>query len=168
MASNKPVVRQRSWLASILHVLLVLVFTIIFTFCVGSIVDGFDLTLLVFFIAYLLLRFLVPKNHQQGVELYRSGDYAQAISEFEKSYAFFTKHAWIDKYRYIVLLSASKISYTEKSLINIAVCYIRMGDVNKAKEYYENTLSQFPDSEMAKMALQKLNAAANTTSTPEE
>lgn len=168
MASNKPVVRQRSWLASILHVLLVLAFTIIFTLCVGSIVDGFDLTLLVLFIAYLPLKFLVPKNHQQGVDFYRTGDYVRAISEFEKSYAFFTKYAWIDKYRYIVLLSASKMSYTEKSLVNIAACYIRMGDGNKAKEYYEKALSQFPDSEMAKRALQKLDAVANTTSTSEE
>ena len=168
MASNKPVLRQRSWLASILHVFLFLAFTIIFTFCVGSFIDGFDLTLLVFFIAYLLLRVLVPKNHRQGAEFYRSGDYAQAISEFEKSYAFFTKHAWIDKYRYIVLLSAGRISYAEMSLINIAICYTQMGDGNKAKEYYEETLSQFPDSEFAKMALQKLDAAANTTDTPEE
>ena len=166
MASNKPVVRQRAWLAGLLHVLLLLVFTIIFRFFVGSFIDGFDLALLVFFIAFLLLRFLVPRNHRQGVEFYRSGSYAQAISEFEKSYDFFTKHAWVDKYRFIVLLSSSRISYTEMSLVNIAFCYTQMGDGNMAKEYYEKALSQFPDSEMARTALQMLDAAANSANTP--
>ena len=52
------------------------------------------------------------------------------------------------------------------SLANIAFCYTQIGDGNKAKEYYEKALSQFPDSEMGKMGLRTIHAAANTTITP--
>lgn len=158
MSSNKPVVRQRAWLAGLFHILLLLVLGFIFGLFSDSFIDGLDLALIVYFIAYLLLRFLVPRNHRQGVAFFKSGNYTQAISEFEKSYDFFTEHAWIDKYRFIVLLSSSRISYTEMALVNIAFCYTQIGNGGKAKEYYEKTLSQFPDSGMAQSALRMMQA----------
>lgn len=159
MSSNKPIVRQRAWLAGLFHILLLVVLGFIFGLFFGSFIDGLDMALIVYFIAYLLLRFLVPRNHRQGIAFFKSGDYTQAIGEFEKSYDFFTRHAWIDKYRFIVLLSDSRISYTEMALVNIAFCYTQIGNGSKAKEYYEKTLSQFPNSGMAQSALQMIHAA---------
>ena len=100
----------------------------------------------------------IPRNHRRGMKLFKTGQYIQAISEFQKSYEFFMKHAWIDKYRYFVLLSSSRISYTEMSLLNTAFCYTQIGQGALAKEYYEKTLAQFPDSEMAKSALRMLQS----------
>lgn len=168
MASNKPVVRQIAWRSVLVQLLLFIILSIVFGIMLRSFINGFDLALILFFVASLLLRFLVPQNHRQGVSYYRSGNYAQAISEFEKSYAFFTRHAWIDKYRCIILLSSSKISYTEMALVNIAFCYTQMGDGNKAKEYYEKALSQFPDSGIAQTALQMIHAAADSSSGQEQ
>ena len=77
------------------------------------------------------------------------------------SYGFFNKKQWIDKYRFIILLSASRISYKEMALLNIAFCYGQLGDGKRSREFYEKTLTEFPDSEMAKTALNMLNAVKN-------
>ena len=45
---------------------------------------------------------------------------SEAINEFQKSYDFFEKNQWVDKYRYLTLLTASKSSYREMALNNIA------------------------------------------------
>ncbi len=162
MASNKPVVRQRAWLANLFHIFLIFFLGFILGLFLGSFAEGFDLAIIIYFVVYLLLRFQVPKNHRQGIAFFKSGDYTRAIGEFEKSYDFFTRYAWIDKYRFILLLSASRISYTEMALVNIAYCYSQIGNGGKAKEYYEKTLSQFPDSGMAQSALRMIHAAENS------
>ena len=70
----------------------------------------------------------------------------------------------IDKYRYITLLSSSRISYTEMSLINIAYCYVQIGYREKTKQYYEKALALFPDNEMAKRALNIISTLENEPS----
>lgn len=44
------------------------------------------------------------------------------------------------------------------ALTNAAFCYVQTGKGQKAVEYYEKVLHQFPDSEMAKSALKMLHA----------
>ena len=61
----------------------------------------------------------------------------------------------------ITLFSASKMSYREMDLNNIAFCYSQIGNGTKSKEYYEKTLSEFPESIMAKTALKLINSAQN-------
>ncbi len=162
MASKLPIVRQTAWLSLLPQLLLIMVFTVIFGFMAKSFSKGLDWALLFYLAAHILLRFLVPRNHRRGIALSKAGNYAQAICEYEKSYEFFTWHAWIDRYRFIVLLSASRISYTEMALVNIAFCYSQIGDGNMAKKYYEKALSQFPDSTMARTALQMIHSAENS------
>lgn len=156
MASNKPVVRQIAWVSLVPQLIVMILLVVLF----GILIKPFEYALIVAMLFYLfvsnLLRNLVPRYHRKGIALYKAGNYAQAIGEYEKSYAFFTEHAWIDKYRFIVLLSSSRISYTEMALLNIAFCYAQMEDGRRAKEYYDKVLEQFPDSEMAKSALRML------------
>ena len=45
------------------------------------------------------------------------------------------------------------------ALNNIAFCYGQLGDGEKAKEYYERTLNEFPDSGIARAGLRLLNSA---------
>ena len=47
---------------------------------------------------------------------------------------FFKRYNWIDKYRFVVLLSLSRISYTEMALANIAFCHGQLGEGGKSKE----------------------------------
>lgn len=161
MASDKPIIRKIAWISFIPQLILIILLDVLF----GCFIKPFDcvtmVALLFYMLMFFLLRNLIPRNHRKGMALFKSGNYAQAISQFEKSYIYFMEHAWIDKYRFIVLLSSSRISYTEMALLNIAFCYTQMGDGNKAKEYYEKTLEQFPNSEMAKSALKMINSVAN-------
>jgi tetratricopeptide (TPR) repeat protein len=106
-----------------------------------------------------LVRFGVPSHHRKGIALFKKGSFMEAIPFFEKSYVFFKKNEWIDKYRYITLLSSSRISYTEMALLNIAFCYGQSGNGKESKDYYEKVLSEFPNSEIAKASLRMFESA---------
>lgn len=83
------------------------------------------------------LRYFIPKNHREGMKFTNTNQFEKAIFEYEKSYKFFTKKKWIDKYRFITLLSSSKMGYREMALCNIAFCYSQIGNGTKAIEYYK-------------------------------
>ncbi|KGK28677.1 hypothetical protein EL45_19520 [Cellulophaga sp. E6(2014)] len=104
------------------------------------------------------LRNLIPRDHRNGIKKNNAEKFEDAIPDFEKSYAFFKKNEWIDKYRFITLLSSSKMSYREMALANIGFCYSQIGDGVKSKEYYERTLKEFPESGLAKSALKMMSA----------
>lgn len=84
-----------------------------------------------------------------------------AISYFQKSYDFFQRYSWLDRFGYLVLLNSSAISYREMALNNIAFSYGQAGDGENAKEYYEKTLLEFPNSTLACAGLNLLNAGGH-------
>nr|WP_295934617.1 hypothetical protein [uncultured Dyadobacter sp.] len=100
-----------------------------------------------------LLRFLALKDHNQAVKCIKAGDFMNAIPRFQSSYDFLDSYPWIDKYRYLTLLSSSKISFREMALNNIAFCYSQIGEGEKAISYYKRMLAEYPDSDLAKAAL---------------
>lgn len=100
-----------------------------------------------------LLRFLALKDHNQAVKVLKAGAFSDAIPGFQSSYDFLNGYPWIDKYRYLTLLSSSKISFREMALNNIAFCYTQIGEGEKAKSYYKRMLAEYPDSDLAKAAL---------------
>ncbi len=104
-------------------------------------------------------RALLTQSHRAGMLLTRQGRYKDAIKKYEQSHAFFSKHAWIDDYRSLVLLTPSAMSYREMALVNTAYCYAKMGKDKQAKEAYERTLHEFPDSAMAQATLKLIDAA---------
>lgn len=113
-------------------------------------------------ITYLIISFslrrIVARDHRKGMQFVKAQNFESAIPLFEKAYDFFNRNDWVDKYRYLTLLSSSRISYKEMALINIAFCYGQLGNGQKAKEYYERTLNEFPDSGIATASLNMLNA----------
>ena len=106
---------------------------------------------------YLLLSFGLKKiflrNHNKGITLTKEGKNVEAIASFEKSAKFFSDHRWLDHYRFLTLLSASKCHYREMALVNISYCYMDLDNQDKAKEYYMKVLQEYPDNEMAKLGL---------------
>ncbi|HEX3165740.1 MAG TPA: tetratricopeptide repeat protein, partial [Chitinophagaceae bacterium] len=74
---------------------------------------------------------------------------------------YFAKNNWVDKYRYLTLLSSSKMTYKEMGLCNIAFCYSQTGNGQKAKEYYEQALREFPENGLAIAALNMLKSVDN-------
>lgn len=113
-------------------------------------------------ITYLIISFslrtFIPKSHKKGMKFLNVSKFQDAISEFHKSYDFFTKYNWLDKYRFITLLSSSAMSYKEMALNNIAFSYGQLGNGENAKKYYQKMLEEFPKNEIARTALNMLNS----------
>lgn len=160
MFSGKPVVYQVTWISLVIQLVVLQGLICILSFFVEPYSYAVNIGIGLYLVIFFLLRYLVPRNHRKGMRFVKKEDYARAVGEFEKSYDFFTKYAWIDKYRYIVLLSRSSMCYKEMALVNIAFCYTQCGDGNRAREYYVETLRQFPDNEMAKSALRMLDSVS--------
>jgi tetratricopeptide (TPR) repeat protein len=159
MASSQPIVRQINWFATIPQ--FIILFICIFIYYQIKVSDPLIYGAGTYLFLSLALRHLIPRYHRKGIKVYKSGQFEKAIEEFEKSYDFFIRHEWVDKYRSIVLLSSSRISYLEMAMLNIAFCYGQLGDGEKSKELYEKTLLKFPDSQMAMSSLKMYESAKN-------
>ena len=156
MTSKVPTIKQIAWISLFPQLgLMALLMAAYYYFEVEEFILFGAGTYLV--ISY-LLRTQIPKQHREGMSLVKIQDFTTAIPRFEKSFDYFTKHEWIDKYRYLILLSSSKASYREMALINIAFCYSQIGDGDAAKKYYNKTLDLFPDSMMASTALKMIES----------
>jgi tetratricopeptide (TPR) repeat protein len=160
MASNVPTISQISLISLFFQLLLVAFFTYFyhdldfaFAFIFGA---------LTYSILAISLRNFIAKEHRHGFKLVKQQKFAEAIPLFENSVHFFTQHAWVDKYRFLTLLSASKLTYKEMGLCNIAFCYSQTNNVQKAIEYYELVLKEFPNNGMAITGLRMINSIAQT------
>ena len=107
------------------------------------------------------LRFTIPKHHRKGIKYIKKKMHAEAIDEFLKSYDFFSKHEWIDRFRYITIFSSSIMCYREMALANIAFCYSQIGNGEKAIDYYKQVLSQYPGNQIAEAGLNMIESRAN-------
>lgn len=155
MISNISAVRQIAWIALIPQFLFAVLLIVLWHFM--RVPDPPLYGLVSYFLISFGLRKFIPHHHNKGMKLVKQAKFEQAITEFERSYGFFSKNLWIDKYRYITLLSSSAMSYREMSLTNIGLCYAQLADTAKAKDYYEKTLIEFPDSRIAREGLNLLD-----------
>ena len=156
MNSQTPTIKQVAWI-SILPQFIVMGLLMLVWYQFNQqefIMFGAGTYLLLFY----ALRSGIPKDHRRGIRKVKTGNFESAIPDFEKSYEFFQKHNWIDKYRFIVLLSSSRITYKEMALNNIAFCYGQIGQGNKSREFYERTLKEYPGSGIAEAGLRLLNS----------
>lgn len=157
MSSQLPIVRQIAWI-SILPQLAVLIGIIAICRWLGA--ERFVLlAALVYLVLSIGVRNALTRHHRRGMRSFKEERFADAIPCFEQSYNFFTAEPWIDKWRYLVLLSSSRISYREMALLNMAFCYGQIGNGSKSLELYERTLREFPGSKMAEAALRLLDSA---------
>jgi len=156
MASNVPTVRQIAWASVIPQILLIGIF--IYIFYLLNIGDPFIFGALTYLILSFGLKYIFTSAHRKGINLVKQQKFADAIHYFEKSADFFFKNSWIDKYRFLTLLSPSKMSYREMGLCNIAFCYSQIGNGLKAIEFYQQTLKDYPENGMAKAGLNMLNS----------
>jgi hypothetical protein len=106
-------------------------------------------------------RAFLARDHNRGIRLFRDQHYADAFPHFKASQTFFERHAWIDRYRAIVLLSSSAASYHEMALLNQAACLIHLHRGAEAKALYDRTIHLYPDSPLAKGALAAIEAGAS-------
>ncbi|QXP59517.1 tetratricopeptide repeat protein [Olleya sp. HaHaR_3_96] len=159
MSSKVPTVRQTNWISIVPHLLIM--GTIIFIWHQINPEKAFLYGAITYLLLSMSLRHLIPKDHRNGIKKNNSENFEAAIIDFKKSYTYFKKHEWIDKYRFVTLLSSSQMSYREMALLNIAFCHSQIGNGEKSKDYYEKVLQEFPDSRLAKSALRMLHAMEN-------
>jgi len=150
-----PLVRETGWL-SIIPQLLFMGLLIFLYYPLGI-----KECLLFGGLTYLVISFTIRGtftiNHRRGIKNCHEQNYTEAIQFFQKSCDFFEKHKWVDKYRYITLLSSSKYYYREMGLCNIAFCYTQIEEAEKAEYYYNIVLQEFPDNNLAIAALNFIN-----------
>ena len=158
MASKVPTIKQVAWISVIPQILFIGILILIYSKLGLELLEAIFCSSLTYLVISFCLQNLLTKNFRQGIKLIKQQDFSNAIPFFEKSVNFFTKNRWVDKYRFITLLSSSKMSYKEMGLCNIAFCYSQTGNGTKAKEYYERILDEFPNSVIASTALKFINS----------
>ena len=159
MASNVPTIRQLSWLSFVPQ--LIVIGLIIYLYHLADFEEPFIFGALTYSLLAFGLRNLIAKNHRQGMRLVKQQKFVDALPYFEKSVEYFSKNNWVDKYRFLTLLSSSKMTYKEMGLCNIAFCYSQTGNGQKAKEYYEQALNEFPENGFALAGLNMLKSVDN-------
>lgn len=157
MASKVPVTRYISWPALVLQFVILWLIMIVYTiYGITEPIYAGAATYLVLSIG--LKKWVFGRYHSKGMRLVKQEKFLEAVPWFEKSFDYFTRHRFVERYRYLLLLSASRYSYRELALCNIGFCYSQSGDGPRAKEYYQRTLHEFPDNGLAKAALRMLTA----------
>lgn len=156
MRSKTPTVRPIAWISLVPQLLIMILFMYIWYLINTS--NFIILGAITYLSISQLLRRIIAKEHRIGMLHVKKGNFEDAIQNFKNSYEFFKKNNWIDKYRYLTLLSSSKMTYCEMALNNIAFCYGQIGNGQMAKAYYEKTLTEYPKNGMAKAALNLLNS----------
>lgn len=155
MASNVPTIRQIAWISLVPQFLLMGIFVYLLLYLLN-----FTNALLFGALAYLILSFglrnFIAQDHRKGISLVKQQKYADAIPCFEKSVEFFSQNNRIDQFRFLTMLSSSKMSYREMGLCNIAFCYSQTGNKPKSIEFYRQTLADYPENGMAKAALKMI------------
>src|ERR1700712_465798 len=118
MSSNVPMIRRVSWPSIGFQLLLLSLVT--YGYYVLHLEDPFIYAALTYYFLAFMLRKLIAAAHRKGIELIKKQRFKEAIPFFEKSYLFFTKNSWLDKYRYLTMLSSSGMCYKEMALCNTA------------------------------------------------
>lgn len=114
---------------------------------------------IMFYIVYSFgSRMILTAAHRRGVKRVREKKWQAAVKAFEESYAFFTRFAWLDEYRFITMLTPTSISYREMALNNMGFALVQMGNNKQAKQHYAKLLEQFPQSDLAGTAHRVLAA----------
>ena len=163
MASNVPLVKQVAWISLIPHLFVFGLFTILFYLCGASDIRvDCLLGLGLYWMIVLVLRITTANDHRKGMRLLKKEAFTEAIQHFEASYSHFTEHAWVDEYRYLTMLSSSKMCYREMALCNIAFCYGQTGEGAEAVEYYNRVLKEYPNNGPAQAALRMRDSIAKT------
>jgi len=156
MSSKVPIFNQIAWTSLIIQLVIICLFYFIFEkLAIG---DSILMAALLYSLLAFILRKTIAKNHRIGITIIKQHQYQESIPYFEKSIIFFEQNSWVDTYRFITLLSSSKISYKEMGLCNIAFAYSQIAEGENAIIYYEKAKAINPLSGLAIAGLNMLNS----------
>ncbi len=154
--SAVPAVREIAWISAVpqLLVLAVLVFASYRFLTPGRLAMSLAVGAAAYLAYSQICRRVVTRGIRRGLRCLQQEAYRKAIAEFEEAYAFFSRHPWIDRFRYLTVLSSSAYGYREMALCNIAFAYAQMGERERAAESYRRALDEFPGCAVARAALE--------------
>jgi tetratricopeptide (TPR) repeat protein len=116
----------------------------------------------IYFLITLLAKCLfLPNSLYQSIKFIKEAKFDEAIPPTEQTIEYYTKHSWIDKFRFHLLISSSKRTIRESSICNLAYCYLQTGNVQRAKEIYQDVLRQYPENINAKTVLNTITLIQN-------
>lgn len=164
MASKQPIVKQVAWLSFVPQLLILSIF-IVLASLTGSQTPAI-MGALAYFGTSVVLKRTVAQHHRKGISHLKIGEFGPAIELFEQAYEFFNRYRWVDDWRYITLLSSSRVSYREMALLNMAYCYGQLGEGDRSREFYDKTIAEFPDSAMATAAIKMLDSETSPDPRP--
>jgi tetratricopeptide (TPR) repeat protein len=162
-----PIVRPVSWTGVIVQLAVIAIFSAV----IALLFRIRDYPLAIFFGAVTqsvlsrVARATFASDHRSGITLFRASKFSEAAPHFEASYAAFSRRPWLDRFRWLILGSASSMSYREMALCNAAFCYGQIGDGARATTLYEQALREFPDSGLAAASLNMLRSVQPTAAT---
>jgi len=159
--SNSPIIRPISWLATLPQfVALALAVLVGIYFSPADWVLGMVLGTAAYLLYSFGSRLLLARHHSAGISLSQQGRYPDAISRYQRSLEFFDRYPWIDRYRSLVMMAPSALSYREMALINMGACSNQIGDYEQARAYYAECLTRYPGNTLATAVLHQMDAAA--------
>jgi tetratricopeptide (TPR) repeat protein len=154
MTSSVPIIRQIAWLSVVPQIAILLLLIAIARLL--EVREPLLAGALTYLAASFILRSVIPRHHRNGIYFYKKERFAEAIPYFYKSYEFFARHPWLDRWRAVTMLSPSRMSYKEMALINVAFCLAQAGERERSIQEYRRVLAEFPGSKMAEAALRLL------------
>ena len=92
-----------------------------------------------------IVRRLVCRDHRLGVVLTRRGQFAEAIAAFQRSETFWERHPTLDRYRALVLGSATSHGFGVLARYNQAYCLSRLKRGREALNLVGRVLAEAPD-----------------------
>lgn len=117
-----------------------------------------------FMLTLIARRLFFPAVMYKSIKLIKEGKFGQAIPLIQKTIDYYSKKPWIDKFRFLLLISSSKRTIREGSLCNLGYCYLQIGEIKRAKEIYQNVLAQYPENINAKSTLDTINILTSDNS----
>ena len=139
--TKTPIVRPISWINAAISVSILAAFVLVaWTFARTS---GIFWGAIAYLALSQILRRTIPHHHRSAICHCKRQEFQQAITEFEKSIAFFSNNVWVDKYRAITMLSSSGMSYREMGMVSLGFCYAQLGDGMSARRMYEDCIRYF-------------------------
>lgn len=137
--------RPRNYLYELLVLAELLAFVVVTILVTGEIIRGILIGVILFAVVAFLLRIILQYNHINGMRLIDDKCYPEAAEFFRKSYEFFNKHYWIDKFRFITMFSSNYLPFRDMDLNNYGVCLTCMEEHEKALEVYHRLRALNPD-----------------------
>ena len=169
MKSKVPTVRQISWLrvAVVVLICFALIALVQWVLAPSSFAFSEVLGVLILLAWSLLVHRLQPPAHRTGNRLVKRGEFREAIPHFERSQEFLSRYRWVDRWRTVMLLESSSISFHEMAMVNIAFCHTQLGNAKEAKALYQKALAEYPGSVIAQASLNMIETFERGTETME-